>query len=203
MQATTVPWLRYAPWGAAGVPVVTVDPAFLAPGRYSRYSSLRLRFSPFESPDWSDWLLAIGRTGPRRAIYATRRDQGQGLAFCNRFGLSLTLATHRAFGKMTSKEAALWRRWRTDRGDDIVDAVRDTDDPFPALIESTSTGSAVHTPPTRLPPTHGLQEPKHDLDYGDGDRRSVATMAVARGRLSSMTTPMSRRPVGSRANSLR
>ncbi|MEZ0303097.1 MAG: hypothetical protein ACAH24_13760 [Hyphomicrobiaceae bacterium] len=60
-----------------------------------------------------------------------RRDQGQGLAFCNRFGLSLTLATHRAFGKMTSKEAALWRRWRTDRGDDIVDAVRDTDDPFP------------------------------------------------------------------------
>ena len=65
-----------------------------------------------------------------------RRDQGQGLVFCNRFGLSLTLATHRAFGKMTSKEAALWRQWRTDWGDNIVDAVRDTDDPFPALIDA-------------------------------------------------------------------
>ena len=65
-----------------------------------------------------------------------RRDQGQGLVFCNRFGLSLTLATHRAFGKMTSKEAALWRQWRTDCGDNIVDAVRDTDDPFPALIDA-------------------------------------------------------------------
>ena len=57
--------------GRAGVPVVTVDPAFLAPGRYSRYSSLHLSSPPFESPDWSDWLLAMGRNGPRRAIYAT------------------------------------------------------------------------------------------------------------------------------------
>jgi predicted ATP-grasp superfamily ATP-dependent carboligase len=65
-----------------------------------------------------------------------RRDQGQGLVFCNRFGLSLTLATHRAFGRMTSKEAALWRQWKADFGDNIVDAVRDSDDPFPALVDA-------------------------------------------------------------------
>jgi D-aspartate ligase len=65
-----------------------------------------------------------------------RRDKGQGLLFCDRFGLSLTLATHRAFGKMTSEEAALWRQWRTECGGNIVDAVRDSDDPVPALIDA-------------------------------------------------------------------
>jgi D-aspartate ligase len=57
--------------GRAGVPVVTVDPAILALARYSRYSSLHLSSPPFEAADWSDWLLAVGRGGPRRAIYAT------------------------------------------------------------------------------------------------------------------------------------
>ena len=65
-----------------------------------------------------------------------RRDKGHRLVFCDRFGLSLTVATHRAFGKMTSEEAAAWRQWRTDCGGNIVDAVRDTDDPVPALIDA-------------------------------------------------------------------
>ena len=65
-----------------------------------------------------------------------RRDKGHRLVFCDRFGLSLTVATHRAFGKMTSEEAAVWRQWRTDCGGNIVDAVRDTDDPVPALIDA-------------------------------------------------------------------
>ncbi|MDX2205409.1 MAG: hypothetical protein NW223_21855 [Hyphomicrobiaceae bacterium] len=57
--------------GRAGVPVVTVDPAVFAPGRYSRYASLHLSSPPFESDEWPDWLLELGRRGPRRAIYAT------------------------------------------------------------------------------------------------------------------------------------
>ena len=58
--------------GRAGVGVLTVDPAILAPGRYSRYSNRHLRCPPFEMTDeWVEWLLRLGRTGPRRAIYAT------------------------------------------------------------------------------------------------------------------------------------
>ena len=58
--------------GRAGVPVVTVDPSLLAPGRYSRYSNLHLSSPPFEmTEDWVEWLLRFGRSGPRRAIYAT------------------------------------------------------------------------------------------------------------------------------------
>jgi hypothetical protein len=37
---------------------------------------------------------------------------------------------------MTFEEATLWRQWRTDWGGNIVDAVRDTDDPFPAFIDA-------------------------------------------------------------------
>jgi D-aspartate ligase len=57
--------------GRAGVPVVTLDTGILSISRYSRHSSAYLRSPPFDSPDWADWLLAFGRTGPRRAIYAT------------------------------------------------------------------------------------------------------------------------------------
>ena len=57
--------------GRAGVPIVTVDPAILSGGRYSRYSSLHLSSPPFEAAHWPEWLFTIGRDGPRRAIYAT------------------------------------------------------------------------------------------------------------------------------------
>src|SRR5262249_50064699 len=58
--------------GRAGVPVVTVDPAILAPGRYSRFSKLHLACPPLEMIDeWAEWLVRLGRCGPRRALYAT------------------------------------------------------------------------------------------------------------------------------------
>lgn len=58
--------------GRIGVPVVTVDPAILAVGRYSRYSSVHRNCPPFELTDkWAEWLLGLGRAGPRRAVYAT------------------------------------------------------------------------------------------------------------------------------------
>jgi len=66
--------------GRAGVPVVTVDSAIFAPGRYSRYSRSHLRSPPFNSPNWTDWLLAVGRGGPRQAIYATSDDVSFALA---------------------------------------------------------------------------------------------------------------------------
>lgn len=57
--------------GRAGIPVVTLDTGILSIGRYSRHSSVHLKSPPFDSPEWPDWLLALGRSGPRRAIYAT------------------------------------------------------------------------------------------------------------------------------------
>jgi predicted ATP-grasp superfamily ATP-dependent carboligase len=58
--------------GRAGIDVVTVDPSAICHSRYSRYSSQHLRCPPFEeSSAWAEWALREGRTGPRRAIYAT------------------------------------------------------------------------------------------------------------------------------------
>ena len=57
--------------GRAGIPVVAVDTGLLSTGRRSRYAKSYLNSPPFDSADWSDWLLALGRDGIRRAIYAT------------------------------------------------------------------------------------------------------------------------------------
>lgn len=57
--------------GRSGVPVVTLDTGIFSLGRYSRHSSAHVKSPRFDSPDWPDWLLAFGRRGPRRAIYAT------------------------------------------------------------------------------------------------------------------------------------
>ena len=58
--------------GRAGIPVVTVDPTRAAPARFSRYAGSHLRCPPFENTDeWAGWLLELGSSGPKRAIYAT------------------------------------------------------------------------------------------------------------------------------------
>lgn len=57
--------------GRAGVPVVTTDTTGLSAGRYSRYSSEHLVSPAVDTSQWVDWLIAEGRKGPRRAIYAT------------------------------------------------------------------------------------------------------------------------------------
>jgi D-aspartate ligase len=65
-----------------------------------------------------------------------RRQQGAvGLVFCNSFGLSLTVAAKRTFRTMSSEEANRWREWRRGAGEGLVDAVRDADDPLPALVD--------------------------------------------------------------------
>ena len=58
--------------GRSGVPVITAGPAILAQGRYSSFSSQHLRCPAFEKTDkWVEWLMRLGRSGPRRVIYAT------------------------------------------------------------------------------------------------------------------------------------
>lgn len=57
--------------GRAGIPVVAVDNGLLSTGRRSRYSKSYISSPPFESEEWPDWLLTLGRDGVRRAIYAT------------------------------------------------------------------------------------------------------------------------------------
>jgi predicted ATP-grasp superfamily ATP-dependent carboligase len=58
--------------GRAGIQVMTVDPARLGMARYSRYSNQHLNCPEFEATDqWAEWLLRLGRSGPRRAVYAT------------------------------------------------------------------------------------------------------------------------------------
>jgi D-aspartate ligase len=57
--------------GRADIPVIAVDTGLLSTGRRSRYSKSYLSSPPFESQDWPDWLLKLGRDGVRRAIYAT------------------------------------------------------------------------------------------------------------------------------------
>ncbi len=58
--------------GRAGVKVETADPSRVCHGRYSRFANGHLVCPPFHDTDaWAEWLLRIGRAGPRRAIYAT------------------------------------------------------------------------------------------------------------------------------------
>jgi predicted ATP-grasp superfamily ATP-dependent carboligase len=57
--------------GRAGIPVVAVDTELLSTGRHSRYVKSYRRSPRFDSANWSDWLLELGRDGVHRAIYAT------------------------------------------------------------------------------------------------------------------------------------
>jgi predicted ATP-grasp superfamily ATP-dependent carboligase len=60
----------------------------------------------------------------------------QGLAFCNRFGLEVTIGAQRLFGTMSREEAARWREWRTGPGRRLVDAVAAEDDPYPLICDA-------------------------------------------------------------------
>jgi D-aspartate ligase len=58
--------------GRCGIPVTTVDPDAFVCSRYSRYAKQHLNCPPFEMTEqWIEWLFRLGRSGPRRAIYAT------------------------------------------------------------------------------------------------------------------------------------
>jgi len=58
--------------GRAGIPVITLDPSAISPGRYSRYSHAHLRSPPFEQTKrWVEWLLDARKTLSGSVIYAT------------------------------------------------------------------------------------------------------------------------------------
>jgi len=56
-------------------------------------------------------------------------------AFCNGIGLRILVGAQRAFGTMTSAEAARWTAWRRDHGRGLVDSIAADDDPGPVLAE--------------------------------------------------------------------
>lgn len=67
--------------GRGNVPVTIVDPSGLVPARWSRYVGEHVVCPPFEETDrWAEWLLELGKSGPRRAIYATSDDVSFALA---------------------------------------------------------------------------------------------------------------------------
>jgi hypothetical protein len=85
-------------------------------------------------------LVYAGATGEpdkvaRLVSAVPTRDETRGLVFCNRFGLSVTVAAQRTFGTMSAGEAKRWQEWRKAHDGRVVDAVRDAGDPLPALID--------------------------------------------------------------------
>jgi D-aspartate ligase len=64
---------------------------------------------------------------------ASKRDEPR--AFCNSIGLQILLGAQRAFGTMSTAEAARWHDWRRDQRDMLVDAIASDDDPGPLVSE--------------------------------------------------------------------
>jgi D-aspartate ligase len=56
-------------------------------------------------------------------------------AFCNRFGLEVLVGAQRLAGVISSDEARRWRVWCASHGENLVDAVADSDDPKPLAFE--------------------------------------------------------------------
>ena len=83
---------------------------------------------------------ATGATGELERLIsrAELRDKELSLAFCNGFSLSLSVAAQQIFKKMSREEAARWREWRKMYEGRVVDAIRDSDDPLPAVFDIAS-----------------------------------------------------------------
>jgi predicted ATP-grasp superfamily ATP-dependent carboligase len=58
--------------GRAGVEIITADPSFLCPARYSCHVRRHLKCPDFEQvSDWAEWLLRLGRSERHSVVYAT------------------------------------------------------------------------------------------------------------------------------------
>jgi D-aspartate ligase len=76
-----------------------------------------------------------------RLVTGAANGSGQGhenLVFCHDFGLKLMLATQVLTGRMSSAEAARWRRWRDDHRDQSIDPAKAPGDELPALVDMAS-----------------------------------------------------------------
>lgn len=88
-------------------------------------------------------LVYAGATGATEELErlisrAELRDKELSLAFCNGFSLSLSVVAQQIFKKMSREEAARWREWRKTYEGRVVDAIRDSDDPLPAVFDVAS-----------------------------------------------------------------
>jgi D-aspartate ligase len=58
--------------GRAGIKVIVADPSAWTRTRYSRHAAQFVKCPQFEdTSEWINWLMTLGRRGPRCAIYAT------------------------------------------------------------------------------------------------------------------------------------
>ena len=85
-------------------------------------------------------LAYAAATGQRDALSrmvseAQQRQSGEPLIFCNSFGMWLTSAAQRLFGRMSADEASRWSGLRKAQEGGVVDAVRDPGDPVPAYVD--------------------------------------------------------------------
>jgi D-aspartate ligase len=88
-------------------------------------------------------LVYAGATGATEELErlisrAELRDEEPSLAFCNGFSLSLTVAAQQMFKRISREEASHWRQWRKTYKGRVVDAIHDSDDPLPAVIDAAS-----------------------------------------------------------------
>jgi len=85
-------------------------------------------------------LAYLGAVGDRPALEAeVRRAQAaeplQDRVYCHHFILEVLLRGQGASGRLSSEEVRTWRRWLADHGDRTTDAVADSDDGLPALVD--------------------------------------------------------------------
>jgi hypothetical protein len=134
--------------GRTGVKVVTADPSMVCGGRFSRIANQHLACLAFEKFNaLGEWLLPVGRTGPRRAIYATsdavsfalaryRDELSTEFELC-RPGLD-TANEPRRRATAASQEAKRWRDWSRGSNGKIIAAVEDPPkDPPPSFVDVT------------------------------------------------------------------
>lgn len=88
-------------------------------------------------------LVYAGATGATEELErlisrAELRDEEPSLAFCDGFSLSLTVTAQQMFKRIPREEASHWRQWRKTYKGRVVDAIHDSDDPLPAVIDAAS-----------------------------------------------------------------
>jgi D-aspartate ligase len=85
------------------------------------------------------YSAACGETGEvTRLVHDAGNGHGrgnEGLVFCYDFGLKLMLATQLLTGRMSTAEAARWRKWRDDHRDRAIDPAKSPGDELPALVD--------------------------------------------------------------------
>jgi predicted ATP-grasp superfamily ATP-dependent carboligase len=66
---------------------------------------------------------------------ASQQDGGEGLIFCNAFGLGFMLTAQRAVNRISTAEASRWRQWQRAHEGVTIDPAVSPDDALPAIVD--------------------------------------------------------------------